>query len=1369
MNETLKVYASPLPFSNRQMLVKALPGSTLRQIVENVVPEKYKGAGVAAVVMINGEIIPMAYWDSVRPKIHTLVNVRVVPQGGGGGGKKNPLATILSIAVMIAAPYVAGAILGPTLAATQIGIGTLTYGGLLSSAIGVVGRLAISALAPPPKSSATTYGGGGASNPAESRTQFIEGARNSLSPFGVVPVNLGTNRMFPLQAARPFTESQNNEQYVRQLFTYGYGPQVIISDLKIGESSITDFTNFDVEHRLNGDLHEGTSLFSNDVYQEDLQVLLLESAGFTTRTTQADIDEAIIDITFPRGLVLYNSEGNRQSTRVQLEVQYAEHGVSPQVWSPAATSYSSISGVTVTIDPVVTSSGTVNVFRRIDSIIIDQYSGNISVVTGTSSTEPPPLGSHDIRIASVEVVTTRNPSNGALSTDITVVDVRQSSLFGTTFQNSSSFVPTKASTTTVDVSSGGLSVNELDITGNQREALRRSTHIKFPANGQYDIRIRRIFPEDNSSEQRFDEVYLSAIKSIKYKNPVNLVGINGTAVRIKATDQLNGALDQFNVIISTCIPDYDLAAGTWITRITSNPASIYRYVLQGLPNGKRLSDSKININDLEAWHTHCAAKGYEYNRVIDYEASVDEVLRDVASAGAASPAIVDGKRTVVVDQVKDDIVQIITPRNSWGYQGEMIYPELPHAFRVQFRNKENGYAQDEIIVYDDGYNETNATEYETLEWQSCTNYALAFKHGRRNIAGARLRPENHSWVMDVENLVALRGNRVKLEHDAPIVGVGDGRIKTVVTDGNSPAMVTGFTIDDTVTIPSTGTYYVRIRLADGTQLYKEISTSVGSFSTFNFAVPFDVDDTPAAGDLCYFVEAGGELDLIITRIEPQDDLTARMSGLNYAQPEIDNAESSPIPAFNSQITTPLEFIRPLPPVLLDEQSNESVMLVNSDGSFTPRAVFTLQNRNSGTISTEVKVRISGTSAFTNADVLESTPERLVITGLEDGKRYDIHIRYRRANSTMMSLPLELNNYLFLGSSGNPDDVTGFKINVAGDTAYFKWDANDDIDLSHYIMKYSGVYSGASWATAQTLESHIYENRISFPLLGGTYLIKAVDRGGNESDTAAVIITYDPGAIANAVAIVDEFNDSPSLSGVLDNVTVTDSALTLADTDLIDGYYYFAGMVDLTDVFPAFVSATVVANGAFVNNIFDITDVFDTSDVFGAGDNDVFDMSDVFALDDFFGIGFDAWAVELQYATTNTDPNNSPPDWSSWQPLEAGVIEFRAIKFRLKMTSLAQDVSPQVTQLSVKIDMPDRIERGEDSTVPAAGATVTFDPEFKATPAIAITIQDGAVDDRIEFITKTAGGFTFKVYNDTAGTYVDRNYDFIASGYGRKNT
>lgn len=1354
-DEQVNVYASPLPFSNMVKPYHQLPGTTLEEIVNNVIPVRIKGAGIAIVAIIDGNVINPVYWPHITPEAGQTVNIKIMPQGGGGG-KKNPIATLLSIAVLVAAPYASAAVLGNgIIASTALGAKLITTG--LTAAFGALGKLAVSALAPPPKpSNAGTADR--VQNPTESPTQFIEGASNALDPFGVIPVNLGVNRMFPKQCARAYTETENNDQYVRQLFCWGYGPGLVLEDIKIGETLLTEFSDYEIEHKLNADLNAGTDLYTRDVFQEDFNVLLNQVDGYATRTTQLNVDEAIIDVTFPQGLAQYNEDGARNGVRVQLELQYALTGESPQVWSPGASSFETLPATSITLTDVSLnksySGDWADERSRTDIISINKYDGTLYAGTFVPA--------NNIRVASATVTSTRNPVTGVITNDLQIVDDRAPALFGVTFEDSASFVPSKSGLT-VFVSSGGMLVNDLDIYANQKEALRKSVRVKFPSADQYDIRIRRL-TADSASDQVFDDVYLTAIKSIKYQAPVNCEEINGTALRLKATDQLNGPVERLNAVVGTIIPDYDPALNEWVERVTDNPASLYRYILQGAPNALALPDDQIDLDDLADWWIHCDEQDYSYNRVIDYETSVDAVLRDIASAGAASPAIVDGKRTIAIDRAKSDIVQIITPRNSYGYSGEMTYPELPHAFRVQFRNADNGYAQDERVVYDDGFDENNATIYESMELQSCTSADLAFKTGRRHIAAVRLRPETHSWFMDMEHLIALRGNRVKLVHDVPLVGVGDGRIKTIEDDGNSPALITGFTLDDTVTFPSSiGTYYVRIRKSDGTQLYKELTGTVqGDATSFDFATPFNIDDAPAVGDLAYIVEAGQELDLIITRIEPGEDLTAKITAINYDE-AIFTAENVPIPAFNSNATIPLSLIRPEPPKLLNSQNDESVMLQNSDGTFTPRAIFTLENINDGQIFLDVKIRVSGSAVFTNADILEASPTRLVLTGLEDGKYYDIHLRYRRSNSNVISLPLQLNNYLFVGASGTPPNPTNFRVNIDNDKAYFKWDPGNYIDHSHSIMKFSPVFSGATYGTALVLENEIYENRLELPFIPGTYFLKNVDLSGNESDDAAVIITFNPGNIENAVALVQEHS---TFTGVKDNTTVVDGKLQMGSTDS-DGYYYFANNVDLGGVYPAFVSATILANGAYVNNIFDFTDIFAETDIFGVGNNNVFDFDDIFAIEDIFGIGNDAWAVSMEYRTTQTDPNNSPAGYGAWTTLEAGTIEFWGIEFRIKLSSLQDGISPEVSELSVLVDMPDRIIRGEDITVPVDGLTVTFNPGFKEIPAVAITIQDGAVDDRIEYVSKSASEIEFKIYNGTLAAYVERTVDYIASGYGRE--
>lgn len=1248
----INVHAAPLPFSNFQVHTTAPRGASVADIVEDILPPRLVGK-VDVVAMINGHIVFPAMWHKVRPKDGTIINIRAVPMGGGGGGGKNPLTTVLSIAVMIAAPYAAGAL------ATNVGLsifggGVLTSAqlaltkGVLTAGFAVLGRLAVTALAPPPKPTSAAI----VNNPQESPTQFIEGASNSLNPYGVVPVCLGTNRVFPIQAARPYTETENNDNYVRQLFTWGYGEALTVEDLKIGETDLDAFDDVQVDSKLAGNLHEGTSLFSNSVLQDNYNVLLDYDVGTVVRTLASNANEGLIDVSFPQGLMgVSNSTGGRFSRTVQFSLEYA--------------------------------------------------------VSGSGS---------------------------------------------------------------------WVSVGTQTITATQGEALIRSFRIVFPAAGDYDIRIARLTPTfpDNDGNTYLQDAYLSALRAVRYTNPVNLQGINGTAVRIRATDQLNGSIDQLNGIVSNHIPDYDADTETWITRPTSNPASIYRYVLQGLPNARALADSKLRIDDLEAWHVYCDERGYTYNRVIDYETSVEEILQDVASAGSASPAIVDGKRTVCVDREKDEVVQIVTPRNSWGYSGEMLYPEALHGLRVTFRNADKGYQQDERVVYADGYDETNATLFETLEVQSCTDSDLAYKIGRRMLAVAILRPETHSFYMDVENLIAIRGDRIKLENDIPLVGVGDARIKTVVTtqprrvvDGGNPVIdglnrvvdslggapqVLGVSLDDTISIPAAGTYFMRIRLADGTQLYREISVSVGSFKEFTFVEPIAIEDTPAAGDLCYVVEAGGELDLVISKIEPSSDLTAKITALDYA-PGIFSSEIENIPAFDSNITIPLEFIRPAAPVLVGEpQADETVLQRNPDGSFLSRAIFTLQNNNEGVVSTEVKIRPTGSTAFVNANVLEARPDRLVITGLQDGTRYDVFIRYRRANSTLYSLPLQINNFLYSGTEGPPSDVTGFRVSVTDNTAQFSWDPNGNVDFAFYRMRFSSLFEGATLNTAQILENKILTNRISLPFQGGTYFLTAVDLSGNESENAAVIITFAPSP-SNAVVVVEE---DPSFSGATTNVISTGGVIRLDDPSIMQGTYEFANVPDLGDVFSSFLSASIVANGVVIA---------DSSSI----ENDVFEMDNLFDVSDLFGLSEGSWSITLEFRYTSDDPDASDAVWTDWAEFVAGTYSFRAAQFRLQLYSLEAGVSPQISVLSVTIDMPDRVERGNDLAVPVAGATIIYDPAFNADPAVVITLQDAATDDKIVYTSKDATGFAFKVYNATAAGYVERVYDYISSGYGRKET
>ncbi len=178
----------------------------------------------------------------------------------------------------------------------------------------------------------------------------------------------------------------------------------------------------------------------------------------------------------------------------------------------------------------------------------------------------------------------------------------------------------------------------ISITSNKAKALTRTTPITFPERGRYDIELTRTTTDwdeaDQSNEDdpapRHDGLVRAALVPpeypIDFPQPLALA-----ACRIRATGQLNGTLDALNADVTSICPDWDEASGTWIPRETNNPASLFRYVLAGPAIAYPLTLAEIGA--LEDWHWFCVAKGLTYNRVHDYEASVLEVLGDIAAAG----------------------------------------------------------------------------------------------------------------------------------------------------------------------------------------------------------------------------------------------------------------------------------------------------------------------------------------------------------------------------------------------------------------------------------------------------------------------------------------------------------------------------------------------------------------------------------------------------------------------------------------------------------------------------------------------------------------------------------------------------------------
>jgi hypothetical protein len=312
----------------------------------------------------------------------------------------------------------------------------------------------------------------------------------------------------------------------------------------------------------------------------------------------------------------------------------------------------------------------------------------------------------------------------------------------------------------------------------------RRHEVIFPIQGRgtYDVRVRRTSP-DSTDPQRVDDVRWTAVRGITYRPPVNEDGLSMTAMKIKSTNQLEGALPGINGVVQTICPDWDGTIGKWVFRATSNPASLYRYVLRGADgaNARPLPLSRINDTVLQDWHTECVAQGWTYNRTHDFAArDVYEVLLDITAAGRASPALIDGTWGVVIDREQPAPVQHFTPFNSFGFTGsKSFFKDKPHAIRARFVDQDRGWKQSERIVYADGFSEANTTRFETMEFPGVTDEQSVWRHARFKMAETELRLESVDIRVNLEGIVCSRGDYILFTHDVMKVGLGSGRIARV--------------------------------------------------------------------------------------------------------------------------------------------------------------------------------------------------------------------------------------------------------------------------------------------------------------------------------------------------------------------------------------------------------------------------------------------------------------------------------------------------------------------------------------------------------------------------------------------------------------
>lgn len=650
--------------------------------------------------------------------------------------------------------------------------------------------------------------------------------------------------------------------------------------------------------------------------------------------------------------------------------------------------------------------------------------------------------------------------------------------------------------TWTDIASG------MVVTGKQTTTIRRTYEVEVPSTGFYEVRVRRI-TADTSDSKISDETWWANLRAVRYTKPIKFnKPLAVMSVRIMATGQLNGALDELNVEAQSVCLDWDRNTQTWVKRATSNPASLFRHVLQHPANARPVPDSQIDLVGLQHWHEFCTDNGFEYNRVHDFQQSVFETLRDVAAAGRAGVSRPDSKWSVVIDEERTTVVQHFTPRNSWGFKSTKALPKMPHGWRVKFVNEDKNYQTDERIVYDDGYSATNATEFEGLELQGVTSPGQVWKLARHHLAVAKLRPEEYEFYADMEHIVCTRGDLIRVTHDVPLWGVASGRVKSV----------SGLTIvvDEPCQMEAGKRYTIRVRKVDGTTIVREVKSTAGVNTTLSV---IGVGMMPEAGDLFMFGELYEEsVELVVKTLEPGENFTARILAVDHS-PAIFTAASAIVPPFESQITKPYASAVQLPvPVVSNVRSDESILVRNPGGSLTSRICVSFALP-SGALASRYTVQAQyqerGAESWLTAPSVPASDGEVFISPVDDGVAYLIRLR-SVAPSGLASDWSTTYQHVAVGKTSPPPNVSGINAVAVETGVLLTWDPVNALDLFGYVVR-----QGSTWDTA----GEVYNGKatsvtLPLPMAGDySYFVKAVDVVGNVSASAAALPfnATDPGA------------------------------------------------------------------------------------------------------------------------------------------------------------------------------------------------------------------------------------------------------------------
>jgi len=417
--------------------------------------------------------------------------------------------------------------------------------------------------------------------------------------------------------------------------------------------------------------------------------------------------------------------------------------------------------------------------------------------------------------------------------------------------------------------------------------------------------------------------------------------------------------------------------------------------------------------------------------------------------------------------------------------------------------------------------------------------------------------------------------------------------------------------------------------------------------------------------------------------------------------------------------------------------------------------------------------------------VNTTAPSVALTSLRNG---NLQVQVQAENSLGKRSTVSAASFTLQGKTASPANVNNLRLEaLSSNTARLSWEPSFELDVINggaVYVRHSALTDGsASWNDSVDLIPALpgHSTDAIIPLIEGEIFVRFMDDGARLSpEDTSIIIDLPETQGALIIQTRREDQDTPPFQGTKTNTFYDEGydALTLDGVDQIDsvtdidaltsfdfmgditatGTYDFATTLDLGNVFSLDLTRFFVSRGFLPNDTIDgrTGDVDDWLNWDGA------DVNRVNAV--------------LKVRTTNDNPSGTPT-YSAFTEFTNGTYKGRGFQFRAELQSndVAQNIL--IDELGYTAQFQRRTENSEGTIASGAAAkAISFaNPFFVGTaslggvntylPSIGITAQNMGSGDFFEVTSVSSTGFTV-TFKNSAGTAVNRNFNWSAVGYGR---